>query len=154
MLTAKRVLIVIAIVLCLMQILDFFVQVIRPKKEAQQSPWREMRGTLNLKESAIARRTSVWYIGGLLSLAAAVALSKSQPWLHLSFGVAGVSAMLIGGSGGALFGIGGIYALLMGGAGGAFGSTEFLWPRFALSLLTLVILVLISLRLEGESREP
>jgi hypothetical protein len=39
MLTAKRVLIVIAIVFCLMQILDLFVQVIRPKNEAQQSPF-------------------------------------------------------------------------------------------------------------------
>ena len=120
MLKAKRILVVIAIVLCLMQILDFFVQVIRPKREARQSPWREMRQMLNVTESETARRTLVWYVGGLLALMAAAALAKSQPWLHLSFSVAGVSAMLIGCSGGALFGIGGIYALLMGGA---FGST-------------------------------
>jgi hypothetical protein len=150
MLMAKRILVVIAIVLCLMQTLDLFVQVIRPKKEAT-SPWTEMKQMLNLKGSEIVRRTIVWYIGGLVALLAAVALTKTQPWLHLSFGIGGVGAMLIGCSGGALFGISGISALLMGGV--AFAGSEFLWPRFVLSLLTLAILSLMSVCLSRDGRK-
>lgn len=154
MLTAKRILVVIAIVLCFMQILDLFVQMIRPKKEAQESPLRQVRQMLDVTESETARRTLVWYVGGLVALVAAAAFSKGQPWLQLSFGIGGFSAMLIGCSGGALMGIGGIYALLIGGAGGAFGSAEFLGPRFGLSLLTLAILVTVSGRLSRDAGQP
>jgi len=149
MLMAKRILVVIAIVLCLMQTLDLFVHVIRPKKEAS-SPWTEMRQMLNLRGSEIVRRTIVWFIGGLVALVAALALTERQPWLHFSFGIGGVAAMLLGCSGGALFGISGISALLMGGGGLA--ASEFLWPRFVLSILTLAILTLMSVHLSRANR--
>ena len=130
MLKAKRILALIAIVLCVMQILSLFVHIIRPRG---QEPKLRFLQVLDVKRNEAIRRTLVWYIGGLLFLVVAVAAVRTQPWLQLSFGIAGVGAML------------------MGCAGGTIASQQVLWLRFCLSIFALAILVLISLHL-GEKR--
>jgi hypothetical protein len=132
MLNAKRVLAVIAIVLCAMEILALFVQVIRPAKEEPEFGLGRM---FLVKRSEVIRRTLVWYIAGIVLLGTAASIRKKQPWLQLSFGIGGFSAMLIGCSGAAL------------------ASREFLWPRFILSLLTLTILVGVSVRFSREAEQ-
>ncbi len=132
MLKANRILALIAIVICATQILSLLVHIVRPKEEAQKSPWTEV---LSLKKNEIVRRTFVWYVGGLVFLGVAKLLTQVQVWLQLSLGIAGVSA------------------LLLGCAGGGFAGKEFLWPRFGLSILTLGILILISQRLSRANRQ-
>lgn len=132
MLNAKRILALIALVLCVMQILGLVVQVTRPKKESPGLMWLNI---VNPEEGQVARRTVVWYIGGLIFLGLAVVTGKTQAWLQLSFGIAGVAALLVGCAGGGLSG------------------RVFLWPRLILSLLTLAILIVISLRLSQKHRK-
>jgi hypothetical protein len=132
MLKAKRVLILIAIVLCVMQLLGMTVQVIRPKKEARQVQWGQM---LQQEEKEVVRKTLVWYLGGLIFLAVAITMEQPQALLQLSFGVAGVAALLVGHTGGGLSG------------------RAILWPRFGLSFLTLAILIIICVRLSRVSPE-
>ena len=122
----KRILAVIAIALCVMQILGLVVQVTRPEKEAHRPMWLSMA---NPREDEVARRTVVWYVGGLIFLGLAAIMGETHAWLQLSFGIAGVAALLVG------------------SAGGGFSGRVFLWPRLILSFLTLAVLVLICLRL-------
>jgi len=124
MLTARRILVLIGMVLCVMQILSLAVKLTAPEKEAQGMLWLDM---VSPKEEVVARRTAVWTIGGMVFLGVAALMAEAQAWLQLSFGVGGVAALLVGCAGGGLSG------------------RVFLWPRLILSLLTLAILILISL---------
>ena len=125
MLNAKRILALIAIALCVMQILSLMVRVTGPKQE-ERTRFLDM---VSPKEEVVARRTVVWYVGGIVFLGVAALLEEPQAWLQLSFAVSGVAAMLVG------------------CAGGGVSGRVFVWTRLILSFLTLAILILISLLL-------
>lgn len=116
-----RVLITIAIAICLVEVAAILVTIIEPVSESPPSPFA----------SQALPRLLVYWIGGAIALLVAIGIQKKTPLLGLSLG------------------IGGIYLMLLGNNGGLFarGYDEL---RLATSILTLIILALLAVRMDKQ----
>ena len=117
---AKRILLIIAIIICLVQIAVLINDITKPPQKHGSSKYivRESKEILN--------RTKVYWGSGIVFLSIAVFLLKKFKMLQFSFGTAGC------------------YLMLLGSNGGLLSKMMIAQLRLFLSVLTLIILVILS----------
>lgn len=123
MFKTQRVLMVLAIIVCLIETLAMVVDWIQPVQQTLLSSF----------SSRALPRLLIYWIGGLGCWVVGVNLLKNIPLLGHSLT------------------IGGIYLMLLGNNGGLLGSGN-LAHRFVSTILTLVMLIIIAVRLNNKAR--